>query len=111
MHALSLPDITTYSLCILFGIVGALQFSGIGFVRRSYGRWGYPSHVFRIIGVLQLLAAGFLATSSARPLGVAIAALVNFISVVVLLKNRAYLLALPGLAVNAVLPLAFMAAH
>ena len=111
MHALSLPVITTYSLALMFGIVGALQLAGIGVVRRSYRLWGYPSHVFRITGALELLAAVLLATSNARPVGIAVAAAVNFIAVVLLLKNRAYLLALPGLAVMVALPLAVIAAR
>ena len=53
---------------------------------------------------LELFAAILLATSSARSAGVALAAAVNFIAVILLLKNRAYFLALPGLAVMTALP-------
>ena len=111
MHALPMPMFVTYALCLAFGIVGILQLAGIGVVRRAYRRWGYPAHVFRITGALELLAAILLATSGTRPAGVAIAAFVNFIAVCLLLKNRAYLLALPGLAVTAALPLALVTIH
>jgi hypothetical protein len=67
--------------------------------------------VFRITGGLELLAAVLLASSNAHPAGVAIAAGVNFIAVVILLKNRAYLLALPGIAVAAALPLTLIPAY
>jgi hypothetical protein len=105
MHALSLPIATTYALVLAFGTVGIIQFAGIGVVRRAYLRWGYPARVFRLTGALELFAAVLLATSSAHALGVALAAAVNFIAVVLLLKNQAYLLALPGMAVMAALPL------
>jgi hypothetical protein len=44
-------------------------------------------------------------------MGVAIAATINFLTVVLLLKNRAYVLALPGLAVVATLPLTLLPTH
>jgi len=105
MQALPIPIVTAYTLSLAFGIVGIIQFAGIGVVRRAYLRWGYPPRIFRLTGALELLAAILLITSSARPAGVVLAAAVNFIAIVLLLKNRAYLIALPGLAVMAALPL------
>ena len=111
MHTLSLPIVTTYAISIAFGIVGVLQFAGVGIVRRSYFRWGYHTHVFRITGALELLAALLLLTSSAHSTGVVCAAVINFITVVLLLGNSAYVLALPGLAIMAVLPLTLIPTH
>jgi hypothetical protein len=108
MNVPSLPIATAYTLCLVFGTVGIVQFAGIDIVRRAYLRWGYPAWTVRLTGGVELLAAVLLAISSARPLGVALAAGINFIAVVLLLKNRAYLLALPGIAVTAVLPLALL---
>lgn len=105
MRELSLPIIAAYALSLMFGTVGIIQFAGIDVVRRAYLRWGYPARIFRLTGALEFLAAVLLATSSARFMGVVLAAAVNFIAVVLLLKNRAYLLALPGMAVMAALPL------
>lgn len=105
MHEFSLPIATAYTLCFAFGVVGLVQFAGIDFVRRAYLRWGYPAWTARLTGGVELLSALLLASASARPLGVALAAGINFIVVVLLLKNRAYLLALPGIAVTAVLPI------
>ncbi len=105
MHDFSLPIVTAYTLSFAFGIVGLAQFAGIYFVRRAYLRWGYPAWLARLTGGVEMLTAVLLATSGARPLGIALAAGINFIAVVLLLKNRAYLLALPGIAVTAVLPL------
>lgn len=108
MPLLSLPVVIAYALCLGFGIVGTIQIAGIGFVRRGYLRWGYPPRTFRLIGALELLAAIFLASPHARLVGIVLVAVVNFIVVVLLLNKRAYLLALPGLAVMAALPLVLM---
>lgn len=104
MHILSPPIVTTYALSVAFSAAGIVQLAGMGFVRRAYMRWGYPTRVFRMTGALELLAAGLLATSGGHLVGVMLAAAVNFAAVVLLLKNRAYLLALPGVAAMAALP-------
>ena len=111
MHVVSLPIVTTYALVLTFGAVGMIQFAGIGIVRRAYLRWGYPARIFRLTGGLELLAAILLATSRAHLAGVLLAAAVNFFAVALLLKNRAYLLALPGMAVMAALPLTLIPTH
>ena len=105
MRDFSLPIATAYALCFAFGVVGLIQLAGMDFVRRAYLRWGYPAWTARLTGGVELLTAVLLASSNARPLGIVLAAGINFISVVLLLKNRAYLLALPGIAVTAVLPI------
>ena len=108
MHALSLPIVTAYSLALLFGTVGIIQLAGITAVRAAYLSMGYPARVYRLTGAVELLAACLLAVSGLQPLGVAVAAAVNFIVVALLLKNRKYLLAAPGVMVMAALPLVFL---
>ena len=108
MYALSFPTIITDALVLAFGIVGIVQFTGVRIVRRAYLRWGYPTRTFRLTGALELLAAILLAAPNTRSAGVALAAAVNFLAVVLLLKNRAYFLALPGLAVMTALPFALL---
>ena len=108
MQDLPLPIITAYALALVFWVAGVVQLAGPGMVRRAYHRWGYPARIFRLTGAMELLAATLLAVSAARPLGIALAAGVNFIAVVLLLKNREYLLALPGMAVTAVLPITLL---
>jgi len=105
VQVLSLPIVTTYALILLFGAVGIIQLAGIPAVRAAYLRMGYPARAYRLTGAVELLAACLLAVSGLRPLGVAVAAAVNFIAVVLLLKNRKYLLATPGVMVMAALPL------
>jgi hypothetical protein len=111
VHELSPPIVTTYALVLGFGTAGIIQLAGIDFVRRAYLRWGYPARIFHLTGMMELLAAIFLATSRAHLAGVALAAAVNFIAVALLLKNRAYLLALPGMSVMAALPLTLVPLH
>ena len=101
MHVLSLPITTAYALALVFGTVGIIQLAGIAAVRATYLRMGYPARAYRLIGAIELFAACLLAIPSIRPLGVAIAAAVNFIAIVLLLKNRNYLLASPGMVAMA----------
>jgi len=91
------------SLAALFALAGALQLSRIAPVRRACLRWGYAPSRFRVTGALELLSAGLLAVPSTRPWGVALAAATNFSIVTLLLYNRAYLIALPGIGVAAAL--------
>jgi hypothetical protein len=111
VHAVSLPIVTTFALVLTFGVVGTIQLAGFDFVRRAYLRWGHPARIFRLTGAPELLAAILLATSRAHVAGVVLAAAVNFMAVALLLKNRAYLLALPGMAVMAALPLTLIPTH
>ena len=108
MPELSLPIITAYALVLMFGTVGLMQLVGVGAIRAIYLRMGYPAKAFRLIGAAELLAACLLAIPSVRPVGIAIAASVNFIAVVLLLKNRKYLLASPGMVAMAAMPFVFL---
>ena len=108
MHPLSLPLTTGYVLAAAFAVAGLVQVSGIGIVRCASLRWNYPPRIFRLTGSVELLAAILLASPSLRPAGVALGALVNFMAVALLLKNRAYLLAVPGMAAMVALPLVLL---
>lgn len=108
MYALSLPIAATYALALTLTVLGLLQLAGLRAVRQLCLRWGYSVHLTFVIGALDLLTAVLLATSHARLVAVLLAAAVNFVAVVLLLKNRAYLLALPGITVMAALPLALL---
>ncbi len=108
MYALSLPIAATYALALTLTVLGLLQLTGLRVFRELCLRWGYSAHLTRVIGALDLLTAIFLATSHARLVAVLLAAAVNFVAVVLLLKNRAYLLALPGISLMAALPLTLL---
>jgi hypothetical protein len=111
VHFLPLPVGAAYAISLAFATAGLMQLIGIGVVRRAYLRWDYPVWFYRAMGALELIAALFLATEATRPLGIALVATINFIAVVLLLKNRAYILALPGFAVTAALPLTLIPTH
>jgi len=107
------PSIGVVAICFLvlgFGIAGTAQLTAPGFVRRAYQRWGLRPSLFRVIGALELATAIFLAVPNTRIWGVLLAALLNFLAVVMLLKNREYRLALPGLAAQLALVPALLAA-
>ena len=108
VYALSLPIATAYALALTLAVLGFQQLTGLGGFRELCLRWGYSTHLTRVIGALDLLTAILLATSHARLVAVLLAAAVNFFAVVLLLKNRAYLLALPGISMMAALPLTLL---
>jgi hypothetical protein len=110
MHATSFAVAATFTLALAFGIAGAVQLVAPGFVRRAYRRWELRPQLSRVIGALELLAACFLAIPNTRLWGVVLAGLLNFLAVVMLLKNREYGWAIPGLAAHIVLAPALLAA-
>jgi hypothetical protein len=108
VYALSLPIATTYALTLTLAVLGFLQLVGLRAFRELCLRWGYSARLSRVIGALDLLTAILFASSHARLVAVLLTAAVNFVAVVLLLKNRAYLLALPGMTVMAALPLTLL---
>lgn len=103
MPASTFAIAATPVLVLAFGAAGLVQVIAPGFVRRAYRRWGLRPQQHRAIGTLQLLTAAFLAVPNTRLWGVILAGLLNFFVVVMLLKNREYGWALPGLALQVVL--------
>jgi hypothetical protein len=97
-------------LSLAFGAAGLVQLVGPGFVRRAYHRWEFRPQFHRAIAVLQLQAACLLVIPHTRFWGFLLAGLLNFFSVVMLLKNREYGWALPGIAAQLVLAPALFAA-
>jgi hypothetical protein len=72
-------------------------------MRQAIERWGYSPRRLRITGALQLLAVVLLVMPNTRPVGVALAAAINFSIVVLLLNHRAWAVAMPGVAMAAAL--------
>ena len=62
-------------------------------------------------GILQLLAALLIAAPSTRLWGAVLGGMVNFVAVVMLLKNREYVWAAPGFVVLLALLITFATAH
>ncbi len=100
-HLQSFSEIAVLILAALFGVAGLALLLFHGMIRRA--EWGYPPRLYRIMGILQLLAATLIAIPATRFGGIGLAAMINFSAVVLLLKNRAWLVVLPGLVIAAVL--------
>lgn len=92
-----------WTIASVFGVSGLLHISGFGFIRRAYNRAEFAPGFYRLAGLVQLLAAAFLALPITRIWGVALAALVTFVAVVILLGNRQYAYSVPGLLLLAAL--------
>lgn len=92
-----------WTLASIFGVSGLLHLVGLDFVKRTYARSDFAPGFYRVAGVIQLLAAFFLALPITRIWGVALAAFVTFASMVVLLNNRQYVYSVPGLLLLAAL--------
>ncbi len=90
------PFAAAVVLSFALGAVGLVHVLGPRFVRRASVRWSVSMRLLRTIGVLQILAACLLAVPHARLWGIVLAGALNFAAVVVLLKNREYVIAVPG---------------
>jgi len=85
-----------WSMAAIFGLAGLLHLAAPGFLRRAYERWNFPPGFTRVAGVIELLAAAFLAAPITRLWGVALAAFIAFVTIVKLLENRQYAWSLPA---------------
>jgi hypothetical protein len=97
MSILSFARFDALFLSAVFAISAVIHLSGAAFVERAYTRWGFPGKFYRISGVIHLLAALFLANAITRVWGVALAALLSFGAVVVLLSHGRYRSSVPGM--------------
>lgn len=80
---------------VIFGLTGLINLSGGAQVRAVYRLWRYPRHFYRIVGVVELMAALFLIVPETRIWGIAASGMIAFITVVTLLHRRQYLWSLP----------------
>jgi len=110
LSALFNPVAFAETLAIGFGVAGAVQWLGLGFVRRAYQRWDFPPRQYRVTGTLEMIAAGLLLMPVTRFWGIVLAGLITFGAVVTLLKNGQYTWAIPGIAILVALAPASLAA-
>ena len=73
------------------------------FLRARYRRWRFPANAHLVVGVLNLLAALFLSNPITRIWGVALAALITFVTIVTLLNHGKYGYSVPAMLVLAAL--------
>lgn len=98
MLAVFSPAHFAWLLSALFAAAAAVHLFGLRPVREAYRRWQYPNGFREVTGTLLLLAAAFLAFPLTRLWGVAIAAIVMFLSAITLLNHRQYTFAAPIIA-------------
>ncbi|SRR5258706_1337710 len=98
----SFPSIAV-ALAIIFGSGAFVQLAGPPFVQRAYRRWDFPPKFYRVVGLVELLIALFLAIPQTRIWGVTLAAIVTFNAVVALLNHRQYFWSVPGILLMALL--------
>ncbi len=101
--AMTIPTLDALLLTSLFGLGAAIHLAGPAFLRARYRRWRFPANTYLVVGVLQLLAAVFLANPITRIWGVALAALITFVTIVNLLNHGKYAYSVPALLVLAAL--------
>jgi len=97
VYGVSIYSIVALWLAVVFGLIGAVQLIGPGFVREAYRGWDYPQRVRLVTGVLDIVAAIMLASLALRGWGIALAAILTFGSVVVFLSHRQYRYAVPAI--------------
>lgn len=85
-------------LSAAFAVAAGVHLFGLRAVREAYRRWQYPRGFREVTGTLLALAAVFLMFPLTRFWGIAIAALVMFLSATTLLNHRQYGYAAPIIA-------------
>jgi hypothetical protein len=106
---MSVFEIVVMAVAAVFATIGFVQMAGPRFVRDAYEFWGYAQRVRFVTGVLDIGAAVLLATPALRGWGIALAAMLMFGSVIVLLNRRHYFYAIPATALMVALVPATMA--
>lgn len=95
-------------LMAVYVIAGLANLVGGPLVRRLFNRWHYPGQFHRVIGALELLSVVFLAYPAMRIVGLVMAGIIGFFSVVTLLNHRHYGWSIPAMLLfAAVVPAAF----
>jgi predicted MFS family arabinose efflux permease len=96
-------------LAFVYLVAGSANLIGGAFVRRLFNQWQYPGQFHRVVGALELLSAAFLASPETRILGLVMAGVIGFFSVVTLLNHRQYAWSIPAILIfAAVAPAALM---
>lgn len=99
----TLLDMAFYGVTGVFVLAGLVNMGGGPVVRAAYRAWDYPANFYRVVGLLELTAALFLALPQTRIWGVILGGFIAFFSVVTLLKHRRYAWSLPAILLLAAL--------
>ena len=94
------------ALAWIFAAIGFLHMLAPARLVATYRRWGYPPAFPVVAGLLNIAAAVLMAYPEQRLLGVALAAIILFVSNVMLIGRNHYLGAVPGILLLLALPFA-----
>ena len=104
----SLPHILAGILALIFAGAGIIDVAGFRFVGARFRQWQYRRQFHRVMGVLQLITALFLAMPQLRIWGIVLAGVMTFFGVVTLLNHRQWSWAVAGMLIMAALvPVSF----
>jgi hypothetical protein len=106
-----LPHILANGLAAIFAIAAIIDLAGSRYVRARFRQWRYPRQFYRVMGVLQLITAAFLAAPQLRIWGILLAGLLAFFWTVTLLNHRQWSWAAAGMLLMAALAPASLAIH
>jgi hypothetical protein len=85
------------TLAFVYIAAGSANLVGGTFVRRLFNQWHYPEGFHRVIGAIEILSAAFLVFPQTRLLGLVMAGVIGFFSVVTLLNHRQYGWSVPAM--------------
>lgn len=97
MHHYQVEQAAIDLLVLAYGAAGLANLIGGSFVRRLFNRWHYPGQFHRVVGGIELLSAAFLAFAGTRMIGLVMAGIIGFFSVVTLLNHRQYGWSVPAM--------------
>jgi hypothetical protein len=101
-------DMAVYGVTGIFLLAGLVNLAGGSLVRAAYRAWDYPPNFYRVVGIIELAVALFLALPQTRIWGVILGGFIAFFSAVTLLKHSRYVLSLPAvLLLASLIPVSF----
>jgi hypothetical protein len=107
----NLPHLLADALVVIFAGTATIELTGSRYIRAHFRRWRRPRRFYRVMGVLQLIAALFLATPQLGIWGIVLAGFVTFLWVATLLNHRQWSWAIAGMVMMMALVPASLAIH
>jgi hypothetical protein len=84
----NLPHFLADGLAAIFVITAAIDVAGSLYIRMRARQWRYLRHFYRVMGVLQLFTALFLAMPQLRIWGIILAGFIMSFRIVILRNHR-----------------------
>jgi hypothetical protein len=82
MWTSTLPHLLANGLAANFAVAAIMDLAGSRYVQARFRQWRYPRQFYRVMGVLQLITAIFLAMPQLRIWGIILAGLLTFFWIV-----------------------------